>query len=196
VISASFAQLQQQDTQIGSVYGNAKMWETMSAEQCAAKVVRNLRDCADQQRELIVDRVARRKNPLAAGVRWLLTIGALLWFPLVQPILEAILRDGFRQSISYSALLVVQVLGVSYLLKNVTFLIIYFLALWMMLRWDTQRRVDKLIRKIAAGKIKAAPSATSVAMEWMEELLQPLRSARELVDGLAQKEAQLRKQVA
>ena len=35
----------------------------------------------------------------------------------------------------------------TYLLKNVTFLLIWFAVLWLLLRWDTQRQVNRLLLK-------------------------------------------------
>ena len=46
---------------------------------------------------------------------------------------------------------------------NLTFLILYFVALWMILRWDTQRRVDKLLRRFNSGKTDDSLSASAVA---------------------------------
>ena len=85
---------------------------------------------------------------------------------------------------SFSSLLVgamlIEVLGVNYLLKSAVFLLIWFVVLWLVLRWNTQRKVDRLMSRWAAANT-ADPSVNleAQAMQWMDDLLRPIRSAEE-----------------
>ena len=82
---------------------------------------------------------------VSAFFRTLLTVGALLWFPIIQPLLEAFLDGHTIRNLAFFA---VRLFGVTYLLKSVTFLAIYFSLLWLILRWDTQRRIDKFLKEL------------------------------------------------
>src|SRR5690606_28007053 len=102
------------------------------------------------------EQLAGRRGILAAPMRWLLTIGALLWFPLVQPILHAFLTTSDLAFGSWSefagawrelAGLVVGILSGEALLKSVSFLALWFLVIWLALRWNTQRRVNRLLAR-------------------------------------------------
>ena len=57
----------------------------------------------ERQRGLLRSRFTS-SNPIAALLRWLLTIGALLWFPLIQPLLEAGVKARRRASGSSKAM--------------------------------------------------------------------------------------------
>ena len=138
------------------------------------------------------DRLAGRGRAFAP-VRWLLTIGALVWFPFVQPLAETLLvRD---QAVDWSLLrqthelmlLAIRVFSVAALLQSLTFLTMYFLVLWFVLRWDTQRRVARL-----AGRWRGDTSDLSLTVQtvrWLDDLLKPVRAAKDRVEGLATRAA-------
>jgi hypothetical protein len=120
--------------------------------------------------------------------RWVLTIGALLWFPIVQPVLEIFLTDGWAAITGKAALLIVQLLGAAYLLKSAGFLAIWFLVLWLALRWNTQRRVQRLLRGWrSAGENDPTLNLASATVSWMDDLLDPIRQARERAETLAKR---------
>ena len=92
------------------------------------------------------------------------------------------------------AALVVEVLGVNYLLRSAAFLILFYAALWLALRWNTQRRVTKLV---AGWKSSDLPdesiNLSSQSLHWLDELSAPIRNARQRMESLAQRVTDLRK---
>jgi hypothetical protein len=104
-----------------------------------------------------------------------LTIGAALWFPIVQPVLERILNGPITPTLHDIAKVMVPLLGASYLLHSAVFLVIWFVALWMFLRWDTQRRVTRLTKRWATADLESDVSLTGACVRWMDELLEPLK---------------------
>jgi hypothetical protein len=79
-------------------------------------------------------------------------------------------------------------LGVTYLLKNVTFLIIWFGVLWLVLRWGTHRRASRLLQRWGSGARLDEPlSLTGQVIQWMDELLEPIRRHRERVEAVVKR---------
>jgi GTP-binding protein EngB required for normal cell division len=186
-VQATFALLQQTNPMIGQLYRQQKLWEQMPADVAAARLSRAIVSALQSQRTAAMTKIARF-GIIAPLFRWLLTIGALLWFPLVQPILELGLQDTLNQSVRGLLLLIVQLLGVTYLLKSAAFLALWYLVLWMYLRWDTQRRVTKLLsRWRSAERAEAGINATAAVLAWVDELLDPIRAAREKEEALAKR---------
>jgi hypothetical protein len=125
-------------------------------------------------------------------------VGAVLWFPFIQPILHGVLAaPGMLHSLREFAMLTVEVLGVNYLLSSCGFLILYFVALWLALRWNTQRRVVRLLNSWQAAAL-SDPSLSLAAqtLEWMDHLLSPLRQARQRMESLASRAAAMRDSIA
>jgi hypothetical protein len=124
---------------------------------------------------------------LLAPLRWLLTIGAVLWFPLIQPVLERVLIDGVMPQMRDLARLIVPLLGASYLLHAAMFLTIYFLALWALLRWSTHRKLNRLMRRWSSADIDSDLSLTGQCARWVDDLLEPLARDREKAVDLARR---------
>ena len=191
LVQTTFAQLRQSDPSVAGLYAHNRLWEQMSADLAAAELRRMLGATIQRQRDAARERLTRGGG-LAAPIRWLLTVGAVLWFPFLQPILQAILADPNSRSwhIREAAHLLVQVLGVDYLLKSVGFLILYFIALWLALRWNTQRKVAKLMR---SWKSAAFPdpllNLPAQTLQWIDALVAPVREARDRMESLAQRAA-------
>jgi hypothetical protein len=165
----------------------------MPAELAAGELRRTLAATVERQRAAAVQRLAGRGGVVAPVFRWALTIGALLWFPLVQPILQGMLSlpdlglnlwtDGRKL-----AALIVGVLSGESLLRNVTFLIIWFTVIWLWLRWGTQRRVSRLMSRWKSPDARDEPLNLGVqALRWMSNLLAPLRTVRERTDDVARR---------
>ena len=197
-VAATFALLQQTHPMIGPLYGQRRMWDDATATTAAGELRQTLADLLRHQRDHMTRRFAR------AGVvmplfRWLLTIGAVLWFPIVQPVLELMLRDTMAQTLRGGLLLAVQLLGATYLLKSAAFLLIWFLFLWLLLRWDTQRRVTRMLSRWqsvdADDETATALSAPAAALAWVDELLDPICAAREREESLVQRAHALRQQL-
>jgi hypothetical protein len=193
LVQTTFAQLRQAQPAVAGLYRDNRLWEDMPAELAAGELRRTLAGTVERQRAAAVQRLAGRGGVIAPLFRWLLTIGALLWFPLVQPILEGMLSlpdlglnlwtDGRKL-----AALIVGVLSGAALLRNVTFLIIWFTVIWLALRWSTQRRVARLLsRWRSADYPDESLNLTTQALRWMDGLLEPLRSGRERTDDLVKR---------
>jgi len=195
-VAATFALLQQSHPMVGPLYRQQRLWEDSAAELAAGDLRESLVGVLERQRSDALQRFTLN-GWFMTLVRWLLTIGALLWFPIVQPVLEVMVKNNWMQTIHDATVLAIQVLGAAYLLKSVGFLAIYFLMLWMILRWDTQRRVTKMLtrwRDLDRGQdVMLNPSAAALA--WVDELLDPIRSAREREEALVQRADSLRQQL-
>lgn len=188
-IRGVFAQLQQTHPHISQLYQQRKLWEDLTADTAAATLRTVLTDTVARQREAVRRRLIGRRALLTAPLRWLLTIGAVLWFPFIQPVTQTILNHDLTHSTHDLVVLTVSIFSVNQLLQSLTFLGMYFFVLWIILRWDTQRRVTRF-----AGRWKSDTSDESLsaqAIRWMDDLLHPIRQARERTASLAERIKQL-----
>ena len=195
-IQATFASLHQSHPMVAELYRDRKLWEQMSADAAEHELAGALSGAVEHQREAALDNLAGR-GAIFAPVRWLLTIGALLWFPFVQPVLEILLQKGPEPIMKQTALLAVQLLGATYLLRSAGFLIIWFLVLWLYLRWDTSRRVGRLLaRWRRAGTTDASLNLATTTLVWVDDLIDPISEAREQAEAIVQRTNKLRGQTA
>jgi GTPase Era involved in 16S rRNA processing len=191
-VQSTFAMLQQSSPQVSRMYAGRKLWETMAAEAAEGDLRRRLGATVRRQRETLRSRWG--SGFFSAIVRFVLTVGAVLWFPIAQPILEALLSGTAVKDLT---LLAVKLLGVTYLLKNVGFLAIYFVFLWMLVKWDTQRRVDKTLQQWRTGDaLDPTLSLTGQVVEWTADLLEPINAAERQLTDLTRRAAELRESVA
>ena len=193
LVQSAFAHLYQTHPLIGQLYRDQKLWEHLPAEGAAAGLRQRLGGAIDRQRHTIMERLAGKSGALTAPIRWLLTVGALLWFPFVQPMLEAFLSGSAGKTTRELLYLGVQMLGVTYLLKNVTFLIIWFVVLWLVLRWGTHRRASRMLQRWGTGARLDDPlSLTGQVIQWVDELLEPIRRHRERVEAVVKRADEVR----
>ncbi len=185
-VEAAFASLHQTSPQVGRLYGHQKLWEPPMAQQAEADLRRRLAAAIDAQREQLRQRF-RSGGALSWFFRVLLTIGALFWFPIIQPLLEAWV-GGARQMI----LLAVSIFGATYLLKSAGFLAVYYLALWLIIKWDTQRRVDNCVGRWKTHDTDPNLSLPAQVLEWTAALLDPIHRARRQLADLAHRADELR----
>jgi len=190
LIRTTFAMLQQSNQQMSELYKNRRLWEDMSADTAAVQLRSILTETINRQREVMRKKLAGAWA-IFAPIRWLLTIGALIWFPFIQPILERLLeQDRLNWSIIHKThemvVLVVHIFSVNELLQNTTFLTMYFFLLWVLLRWDTQRRINRF----AAGwkRDSSDLSLTVQTVRWLDELLSPVRTAGEQMEALVERQ--------
>lgn len=197
LVQTTFAQLRQSQPTFGELYSNNRLWEQMSADMAAGELRRLLGATVQRQRDSARQRLARGPG-WGAPLRWLLTVGAVLWFPFIQPILHGVLAaPGMMHSLRAFAMLTVEVLGVNYLLSSCGFLILYFVALWLALRWNTQRRVVRLLNSWqAAAMSDPSLSLAAQTLEWIQHLLSPLRQARERMESLASRAEAMRDSIS
>jgi hypothetical protein len=176
----------------------------MAAEESAEQLRRSLTRALGRQRQRAVERLAGRRGIVAPVIRFVLTIGAALWFPLLQPLAEALATGGIQRQWGEMAadlgLLAVRVFSAAYLLQAAAFLGLWYLTLWLILRWDTQRKVARLLerwRSAEAGETgEADASPPSAVIEWIEGLLEPARQSRQRADELVRRADELRQELA
>jgi GTP-binding protein EngB required for normal cell division len=195
LIRSSFAQLQQSSPQISSLYQQRRLWEDMSADNAAATLRMTLTETVGRQRDVIRKKLTGGHRAITAPARWLLTIGALLWFPFVQPFLAMLLeKDPPNWSIFHwtheMTLLVVKIFSVDQLLQNLTFLCMYFFILWVILRWDTQRRVTRYSRRWQTDTSDL--SLTVQTVRWLDDLLIPIHTEQQQATELANRAEKLK----
>lgn len=192
-VQAAFAQLRQSQPAVSNLYRHNRLWEDMPAELAAGELRRTLAATVERQRTTAVQRLSGRGGVVAPVFRWLLTVGALLWFPFMQPVLEGMLSlpdlglnlwtDGRKL-----AGLIVGVLSGASLLRNVTFLIIWFTVIWLWLRWGSQRRVARFLSRLGSPDYPDATlNLSTQSLQWMEALVAPVRSSCERMTDLARR---------
>jgi len=191
---SAFAQLHQTNPPIASLYERRKLWDTMEADLAEGRLRRDLTETIERQRQIVLSRLSGRHGLIAPLFRVLLTVGALLWFPLIQPVLKAILEsDSAIHGVRNIAILIVSVLSTTSLLSSAVFLILWYLLLWSLLRWDTRRRVDRMLsRWKTADHPDSSLNLTTCMLEWMDDLLEPIRGQREVAERLAQRVEKVR----
>ena len=80
------------------------------------------------------------------------------------------------------------------MLKSAGFLAIWFLFLWLVLRWDTQRKVTRLLTRWRTLDGQDATMNTSAtALRWVDDLLDPIRIAHEREESLVKRADEARK---
>ncbi|HVT87383.1 MAG TPA: GTPase domain-containing protein [Tepidisphaeraceae bacterium] len=183
-VQSTFAQIQQLHPQAGALFDNRRLWEDLPAESAAADLRRRLASAIDRQRDAIVEQGSGRWHLIFAPLRWLLTIGAVLWFPLVQPLLAAGLTETGWAPPTRWVLTLVNLLGVAHLLACSTFLIIWFVGLWMVLRFGAYRRVNRIIEQWKQDGSDNERSLSGQSMQWIEQLLEPIDQQKKRIDQL------------
>jgi hypothetical protein len=188
-IQSAFAQLYQSDPSVAGLYANKKLWEPMEAESAQGRLRQELVETLRRQREVVLTKLSGKSGVIAPVFRFLLTVGALLWFPFIQPVLQIILNSksviGTARDVG---VLAVQVFSAASLLQNAVFLIIWYLLIWSLLRWSTRRRVDRLLSKWKkADDADDSLNLTTRTLAWIEGLLEPIHRKRNAMEGLAKK---------
>ncbi len=187
VVQATFAHVHQTSPIVANLYAHRRPWEGRGAEQAAYSLRTAAIDTIERQRAEVVARLGASRNPISALTRWTLTIGALLWFPFIQPFLEVALQTSLNEAIAKLGLLIVQLLGTTYLLTTAGFLVVYFTVIWLWLRWSTQRKVAKSLIRWSTGRGSDDLDLSRQTMAWIDGLSNPLREAHEIAVGLAER---------
>lgn len=193
LVQTTFARLRQSQPTVAELYQNNRLWEDMPAELAVGELRRTLAASVERQREVALERLSGRNGIVAPLFRWLLTVGALLWFPFIQPVLQGMLsvKDRWWDIWTHGqdlARLLIGVLSGESLLKNVTFLILWFVVIWLSLRWSTQRRVGRFLARMRApAERDASLNLSRQAIQWMDDLLGPVRTRAEHMADVAQR---------
>jgi hypothetical protein len=186
-IQTAFAQLNQSDPAIATLYAQRKYWESMEAQNAESRLRQSLVQTLRNQREIVNSRLSGKSGVIAPLVRFILTIGALLWFPFIQPVLQILLTSHSPVgTLRDLGVLAVEVISADVLLKSAVFLLVWYLLIWSLLRWSTRARVDRLL---ARWKRADSPddqlNLTTQSLAWLEALLDPIRRSRITAEDLA-----------
>ncbi len=184
-IRGVFSELTQQNPALLQIYSQQKLWENDVAERAAAGLERRT-DAAMQNQRTTLVRTFSKPSRITRMIAPIVTIGAAIWFPIVQPILEIVLQGTVFAFTKESLLLIVKLLGATYLIQSVGFLAIYFLALWMWLRWMAYRKVDRAMRHATDADHPAA-----AVLVWNEQLVEPIARQVQLLQNLKDRIADL-----
>ncbi len=193
-IQSAFAQLHQTNPAVADLYTRRKLWESMDAQAAAASLRGQMIETVQRQRQAVLEKLSGGEGCLSPIVRVGLTIGAIVWFPIVQPILMLMLTAGSPlRSLHDAGVMFVEVMSTEVLLKNAVFLLLWHFFLWAMLRWDTRRRVDHLLSDWQSAKNPDAEmNLTTVALRWIDDLTKEIRSAKGTTESLSAKVETLR----
>lgn len=172
-LAGTFAQLQLTQPALGDLYCGNRLWEPMHAETAVRSLNRRIAATIDRQKTALVQRLAGT-GVFSFLTRFILTIGVILWFPLLQPVAEALLQETVLYSLREVLLLVVKLFSVAYLLQQAVFLLIYFVALWALLRWQTHAKVLRVLEQWNRSLDDPQLSLQQQVIDWTDELLTPL----------------------
>ena len=180
-VQTTFALLQQRHPMLSDLYHDQKLWEATPAQLSADTLRRSLITTVDHQRQAACHPTDRSGSLLSAW-RGLLTVGALIWFPFVQPILIVFMANKSVNPPSGQpsiGLLLVQTLSITNLLSTLTFFAIYYSLLWVILRWDTQRRIAKQFIRWQRADGDSDQNLAARVVDWLDQLVQPIRKVRQ-----------------
>ena len=192
-IRGVFAQLHAAYPPVAEAYADRHLWETPDAEAAAGSLRRRLDGALRVQRQQVAEKL--KPSGWAAPIRWLLTVGVVIWFVLVQPLLVIFLpeRDWSWMELVQEA---VALLSAQSLLASLGIVVAYLVFLWAAIRIKAYRRVAAWRKKLAradADDAEASPAAQTLL--WLEDLLAPLQRRHDQLADL-QRQAQALRQAA
>ena len=191
LVQTTFAVLQQTHPAISGLYANRKLWESIPATSAASTLRDELIATVNRQRSVACSRADRQHGgQVVETLRLLLTFGARIWFPFLQPILKQF--TSHTPGAPGLASIFVDMLGMSYLMNMLSFFLVYFSIIWLALRWDTQQRVARLFARWRKVKNADPPlSLNGRIIEWIGGLLEPVRGAREQMENISSRAREL-----
>ncbi len=178
-IQATFVHLRHSQPEIMSAYGENRLWEQMNADAAVSDLRRRLAEAISAHQQSAVKHLTR--TWFGSGLlRWLATLGAVLWFPFVQPILNIALVTQIKWVPIEIAKLVVQTLSGQKLLQDIAFLFLWFLLLWLWVRYRAYQRVKRYMKTDKLGRL----DLSGIADQWCNDLLRPLTQQRDQLAAL------------
>lgn len=191
LVQGTFAALQGQHPVISKLYRHQHLWDEPAADAAVTDLRRRLHNTVVRQRQRLADRLSGSAlSAILAPWRWLLTIGALLWFPFVQPLVFSAMNAG-RWTWSWDMLkTLVALISVTHLLQCAIFLLLWFAILWVVLRWMAQRRAARLLERWSRCELDPELSLPAQVMLWIDDLLEPLRAEHEQYERVVKKVSQ------
>jgi len=184
-LQAAMAHLRQSQPTIAAVYEHDKLWEAMPADTAVGRLRDRLTATVQQQRAEATKRLS--SNFILSGLlRWIATVGAALWFPIIQPVLDLLLNSWITWTPIDVARLLVSLLSGQKLLEDAAFLLIWYVLLWLMIRYRTFRQVKYWLAETGTGPL----DLTTASVAWMDELIEPLQRQHDRFAALASRVAQ------
>ena len=196
-IRGVFAELHATHDRVGELYAGRRLWEQVEADAAAGALRRDLAAALARHRRA-AGTLPRR--PWLGPWRWLLTLGVIVWFPILQPIAQVLLllAPGDGEAAATTAglpglggyddlggwrdlgLTVVSVLSAQHLLDSALFLLIWFVVLWAYLRWSAGRK--------ALGRLGGRDDGlTAAAAAWCDDLIAPAEAHAAALGELARR---------
>ncbi len=182
-VRATFASLRASHPQVADLYADRHLWESPAAEAAATDLRRRLTRSLDRQRDHIADKL--RPTIWLAPIRWLLTVGVVLWFAILQPLLAVAVPEGDAWSWTEALQDAVLLLNATTILSSLGFALVWLLLVWIAVRLRAYRLVAKHRTKLLRGDaadVEASPAAQVIA--WMDDLLGPLHRRHALLAKL------------
>jgi hypothetical protein len=167
----------------------------MHADNAAAELRRRFAEAIDRQRAAVLQRASSRFSALLDPLRWLLTLGAALWFPFIQPVAAIVLQQDAWGMSRQTLRVIVEMLSVAHLLQCALFLLIWFAVLWMGLRYLSGKRIARLLEQWKTAGPEDELSLAGQTTQWIEEMLEPIRRKRQRVESLSARADQLSSQL-
>ena len=174
LLQTTFARLQQTHPAVSELFGQCKLWEAMPAGQAAAALRNALGQAIDRQRKSAGEKLAPRHTLLMFLWRSLLTVGALAWFLFFQPLLLLLCEPHAAGGggIFYR---LAKTFTPTEFINAAVFLIVYLTVLWLLLRWDTQRRLHGYFASWRRPEGDASLNLTACTLQWLGGLVDPIR---------------------
>lgn len=194
-VQAAFAQVHQLHPELTEMYPDRRPWETTHAELATADLRNRVDQTLARQQAALAESTQSRLAILLAPIRWLLTIGALLWFPLVQPALSVFLQKNAWPAPIEMLRVAVDLISVSHLMESSVFLLIWFFGLWVLLRASSHRSVARILNTWRDAGMDEPLSLHHQAIQWIEQLSDPIRHRKERVDSLVQRVEAMRSDI-
>ncbi len=127
----------------------------------------------DRRRERVVARLGRGHGAWLMPIRWILTIGAAIWFAIVQPLMSALLTT-LNPALDLATLReVVGLLSGEHLLQGLIFAMLWLVLIWVMLRYSSHRWAMALLDRIDQN-LDDADQLDRVVQQWCDLRLEPL----------------------
>lgn len=195
-VQTCFALLQQTHPSLSALYRDRKLWDAIPAAEAANDLRDRLVATVNRQRAAACANTDAPPGSASAALRGILTIGAVLWFPFLQPIVHTVqVNWSNAPGVEHRSLgmVIIELISLQNFIQSLTGLLLYFLVLWVILRWSTQRRV---LRQFARWKQADAPdpnlSVTAQIVAWLDSLVTPIREMGQRTRALADRVEQLR----
>ncbi len=181
-IAGAFATLRASHPDVVELYRDRHLWEPAEAQAAASDLRRRMTTALDRQRDLIRSRL--RPSILLAPIRWLMTVGVIVWFVFIQPLLQVAVPEeewSWTELVQEAVLL----LNAQTLLAAGGFVLTWLVLLWIAIRLRAYRLVDRQRQRMLADDDNPE-SPAGVVVAWTRDLVEPLQTRHDQLATLAE----------